>query len=110
MNMPRLIVFKNPDIIEFIREYIPGFDFNKGRTSREMQSIINVCKQKAKEKKVAVRKAKLDELGVKPGSKILLLREPAPKTVRNITKDGKVTLVGEKGSFNLLSIQEVLAS
>ncbi len=101
--------FRDPEIIDFVKTMLPKFDLEKDMSWAEMKSVLNVCGGLAKKKEISLRMAKIDELGIKSGSKIILLNDAIPHVVNTITKDGKVTIIGQRGSFNpLLSIQKVL--
>ena len=97
--------FINPEVIAFVKNYFPHFDFAKDRSRKELSSVIKVCDKKRHLEKETRRIQENQKKGIIPGASVICRGEK--QTVAKISKSGHIILVGVKGAFHPLSIQRV---
>jgi len=85
--------------VALIKEFMPRFDFEKGRTQMEIASIINIIDKKRKQKYDSERFTEASAVGFTPGCTIVN-DEGKEAIFSSITKNGYIKIKGSKGSFN----------
>lgn len=86
---------------KMIEENIAGFDFEKSRDRREVQSIMRVAEKKAEQKRKERAYEKAIEEGFKQGALIESHDGSEKEIVKKVSSDGHLILEGRKGSFNI---------
>ncbi|GEM_PF-2925292 len=83
---------------------MPGFDFKKERSRKEMNSIRRIIDVKIdrerKEKGENFRLSSVKEKALAPGMKVNIKGEKSPMTIKSIGKSGYIQFVERRGSFN----------
>ncbi len=86
---------------QLIEENIPGFDFEKVRDQKEMQSVVRVALKKAEEKRKQEALENTIKLGFQQGISVESLDGSQQEIIKKISSDGHLILEGRKGSFNI---------
>ena len=86
---------------KLIEENIDGFDFEKIRDQRELQSIIRVAIKKAEKKRKEESLKSAIAKGFQSGVLIENLDGTQREIVKTVSSDGHLVLEGRKGSFNI---------
>lgn len=80
---------------------IAGFDFEKSRDRREVQSVMRIAEKKAEQKRKENAYKKAIEEGFKQGVLIENLDGSEKEIIKKVSSDGHLILEGRKGSFNI---------